>query len=177
MEGSTQAHILGRHLTAQSASASAKLNKLGGDSGAWVGEMTFLDKLGEKERLKSAPKNERQKTDQQQKEMNENSMDDRNKATNAESSAEIIKKVDETSESSEAKDTIVLYTVLAKENCKVWRWSFEDMEVLMSSSTVSFTISRLTFNMLSLPKFLMPLVGPTRCFNPCYDSINCWEGG
>lgn len=49
VEGSTQAHILGRRLSAASTSRETKGDqKIGGDSGAWVGEMTFLEKFGSK---------------------------------------------------------------------------------------------------------------------------------
>jgi hypothetical protein len=48
-EGSTHAHIFGRRLSAQSTSKETKGDKkVGGDSGAWVGEMTFLETFGSK---------------------------------------------------------------------------------------------------------------------------------
>eukprot|EP00980_Cylindrotheca_fusiformis_P000702 scaffold168_cov124-Cylindrotheca_fusiformis.AAC.2 len=49
VEGSTEAHIRGRRLTAASTSRETKGDqKVGGDSGAWVGEITFLEKYGSK---------------------------------------------------------------------------------------------------------------------------------
>jgi CRP-like cAMP-binding protein len=46
VDGSTHAHILGRRVTAASTSPVTRGDQLeGGDSGAWVGELTFLDKL------------------------------------------------------------------------------------------------------------------------------------
>jgi CRP-like cAMP-binding protein len=49
VEGSTQAHILGRTLSGASTSRETKGDqKIGGDSGAWVGEMTFLQNFGSK---------------------------------------------------------------------------------------------------------------------------------
>jgi CRP-like cAMP-binding protein len=49
VEGSTRAHILGRRLSAASTNKGTKGdNKIGGDSGAWVGEMTFLEVFGSK---------------------------------------------------------------------------------------------------------------------------------
>lgn len=49
VEGSTQAHILGRRLSAASTSRETKGDqKTGGDSGVWVGEITFLEKFGSK---------------------------------------------------------------------------------------------------------------------------------
>lgn len=44
VEGSTRASILGRYLTAASTAPMAKAEKEGGNAGAWVGEMTFLDR-------------------------------------------------------------------------------------------------------------------------------------
>ena len=51
IEGSTRANILGRHLTVMSTVPSSK-KKVGGDSGAWIGEMNFLEQLFEKEQSK-----------------------------------------------------------------------------------------------------------------------------
>jgi CRP-like cAMP-binding protein len=53
IEGSTRAHILGRQLTAISTNPDTKGDqKEGGDSGAWVGEMAFLDRFWTKEQGK-----------------------------------------------------------------------------------------------------------------------------
>lgn len=136
VDGSTQAHIQGRHLTAQSTSADAKFKRLGGDSGAWVGEMAFLDRLGDKERQKISPKkNDRQKSDGEVKGAEEASQ-----IAKAEESiqrpSEASKEKSGPGESVPLKKAVVLYTVLAKEDCQVWKWSFEDMESLMSSSIV-----------------------------------------
>jgi CRP-like cAMP-binding protein len=44
LKGSTHAHILGQRLTAASSSPQTRGDQLeGGDSGAWIGEMAFLD--------------------------------------------------------------------------------------------------------------------------------------
>lgn len=46
VEGSTHAHILGRRLTAASTNPNTRGDQLqGGDSGAWIGEMAFLEWL------------------------------------------------------------------------------------------------------------------------------------
>ena len=53
VEGSTQAHVLGRSLTAASTTPQTKgSQKVGGNSGVWVGEMAFLHQLAEKEKAK-----------------------------------------------------------------------------------------------------------------------------
>ena len=49
IQGTTKANILGRHLTAASSAPSSK-QKVGGDSGAWIGEMAFLEQTFENER-------------------------------------------------------------------------------------------------------------------------------
>lgn len=53
IQGSTRANILGRHLTAAS-SAPERKRKIGGDSGAWIGEMAFLEQVFEKDHKKVA---------------------------------------------------------------------------------------------------------------------------
>jgi CRP-like cAMP-binding protein len=138
VDGATQAHIKGRHLTAQSTSANAKVNRLGGDSGAWVGEMAFLDRLGEKERQKAAPsKVERKKNSGDGKEETGKMTEDPKTEEIVQTSSAVAKQIDAPPGPAASKTAFVLYTVLAKEDCKVWKWSFEDMESLMSSSTVS----------------------------------------
>jgi hypothetical protein len=49
----------------------------------------------------------------------------------------------------------VLYTILAKEDCKVWRWFFKEMESLMSSSTVSGVTQTYPTRMSTLPTFVL----------------------
>lgn len=151
VDGSTQAHIKGRHLTAQSTSTDAKLKRLGGDSGAWVGEMTFLDRLGEKEQQKKAPsKVERPQNEGDGKEAIEK-LSESPKVEESEAPSE--QKVGAGAPAL-SKTAFVLYTVLAKEDCKVWMWSFEDMETLMSSSTVSvaqidpWTLTKLYYRLI-----------------------------
>ncbi len=54
-EGATRALILGRFVTAASTNPDTKGDqKAGGDSGAWIGEMAFLDRLWELEQKKTA---------------------------------------------------------------------------------------------------------------------------
>jgi CRP-like cAMP-binding protein len=57
VKGSTQAHILGRRLSAASTSRETKGDqRIGGDSGAWVGEMTFLERFGSKVKMSEQAK-------------------------------------------------------------------------------------------------------------------------
>jgi CRP-like cAMP-binding protein len=147
IEGSTQAHILGRHLTAASTSDKTRGDalRIGGDSGAWVGEMTFLEHYFQKVQMK-----------------NKTGTTASTKTTTARSTAGSIAEaagghqVSDTSGGvrSAAEDkpketpppvvavpaarpTLskeILYTILAEEDCTVLAWSFAEMEELMSSS-------------------------------------------
>ena len=110
VEGTTQAHILGRHLTAASTTENTKGDqKEGGDSGAWAGEMSFLDQFWEKEQAKL-------KTKKSTKPGNEEDV----KEANATDSKKVLGKA--------------FYTIIATKDCTVMRWSHEDMEELMTSS-------------------------------------------
>jgi CRP-like cAMP-binding protein len=108
VEGTTQAHILGRHLTAASTTEDTKGDqKEGGDSGAWAGEMSFLDQFWEKEQAKL--KRTTKPGDVEEV-----------KETNATDSKKLLGKA--------------FYTIIATKDCTVMRWSHEDMEELMTSS-------------------------------------------
>jgi CRP-like cAMP-binding protein len=110
IEGSTHAHIFGRQLTAASTNADTKGDqKAGGDSGAWVGEMAFLDRFWEKEQGKYSRRSD---------DAEEESLDDK-------SGEHVPRRV----------VGAAIYTILADEDCTVMAWSHEDMEELMESST------------------------------------------
>jgi hypothetical protein len=95
VDGTTQAHILGRHLTAASTTPETRgTRQAGGDSGAWIGEMAFLDSFWENEQGKR----------------NEDGESNRRLGT-------------------------AIYTIMALEDCIVLRWSHEDLEDLMRSSS------------------------------------------
>jgi len=183
VEGSTQAHIMGRHLSAQSASASAKL-KLGGDSGAWVGEMTFLDRLGEKERLKHtrAPKPAEQRKVEDEVRIEpgaEKEAEELKLTEEVEKRSEPIKENDDAIAPAQAKTNVVLYTVLAKENCVVWKWSFDDMEALMLSSMVRSLLACGIGNPCNWFS-LVPHVtaaGPSWCSYTRHDVFDCRKSG
>jgi hypothetical protein len=116
VHGSTQAHIKGRHLTAQSTSPKTKGDqKQGGDSGAWIGEMRFLDRYWEAQQ-KSSP--HKMKTKQAE-------------------AAKTKDKVQAGLKDPPFEASTVLYSVLAREDCVVWAWSYDEMACLVSSSTVS----------------------------------------
>ena len=135
IDGSTQAHIMGRHLPAQSASADAKFANLGGNSGAWVGEMAFLAQLGEKDRQMTARTQLEQKYG---KEADVKTPESTEAGEDSLTPSESSKEKGATDQLTPAKTPLALYTIVATENCVIWKWSFDEMESLMSSSVVSF---------------------------------------
>ena len=114
VHGSTRASILGRHLTAVSLGQNKNEANLGGDSGAWIGEMACLEHCWEKEQNKSRPN-----TSVESEGVNETSTDENSNATN--------------NNVSQGPRT-ALYTIVAAEDCELLQWSFEDMEKLFGRS-------------------------------------------
>ena len=190
VEGSTSASILGRHLTSMSTNAnngggeaynSNRFDgtaKLGGDSGVWIGEMTFLDKLYQEEKEKVA-KNKR--TTSKTKQPNATATTANNANENNKDNA--IDEVIPVSSSSSSSTTTTknkanssagvassasasaplpvphkkimphtaMYTIVANEDCTVWKWSDEDMAGLFKSSpvrTVQYSIYIYQFEQL-----------------------------
>ena len=137
VKGSTSASILGRHLSSHSVSSDGRgSEKPGGESGVWIGEMKFLDALWEKDQAAIDRQKEQKaaKTSTKCKVIsndarNEDPVEEENGSIHAEQAAQSI---------AQENSRLALYTILAKEDCVVWRWSFEDMEKLMSSSTVCY---------------------------------------
>ena len=111
VSGSTQASILGRHVTAASTTPETKGDqKHGGDSGAWIGEMAFLDSFWEKEHAKL--KLTKKKTEDPEK---ENATDEQQSST----------KVDLTK---------AILTIVTTEDTTMMRWKHDDMAELMNTS-------------------------------------------
>jgi hypothetical protein len=128
VHGSTSASILGRHLSSHSVSANPKKsgNTPGGDTGRWIGEMVFLDWLWEKEQVRIV-KVKLSKVEHQENE----------RPTMHPVEAATTKASRLLNAAGEVEDTpTAIYTIVAKEDCIIWRWSFDDMEKLMSSSKV-----------------------------------------
>jgi len=122
VEGSTNALILGRRLTAASTTIETRGDKKeGGDSGAWAGEMAFLKQFWEKE----------QRSATQQKD---------DKATNTEPKKERSENDDlpttvKSKPSNGGISEAYIYSIVATEDCTIMSWSHEEMEELMKSST------------------------------------------
>lgn len=121
IEGSTNALVLGRRLTAASTTIETKGDqKEGGDSGAWAGEMAFLKQFWEKEQRSITQQNE---------ERVHNIPSGDPKGQN--DSKVNVKPYPTGSSVSEA----YIYSIIATTDCTVMSWSFEEMETLMKSST------------------------------------------
>ena len=121
VEGSTNALILGRRLTAASTTIKTKGDQMeGGDSGAWAGEMAFLKQFWEKEQRSITQQSEDKAT-----------MDSNKQTTKQSDSNTTVKSKPSSGGISEA----YIYSIIATEDCTVMSWSFKEMEDLMKSST------------------------------------------
>jgi len=119
IRGNTIASILGRRLTAASSHPGDSKN-MGGDSGAWIGEMVFLQQFGQKEALRTMFKNRNQSADE--------SNDEKQKTTSPSSSLDTkLKRA--------ATEGKALYTIIAETDSDLIEWSFDDIEELMRKST------------------------------------------
>lgn len=135
VDGSTDALVLGRRLTAASTNLDTKGDqKEGGDSGAWAGEMAFLKQFWEKEQKSIIPHNEEDTVAIKDEEGDNN---------NDKTTMSIDSKVTTKSPSPARRPTgllasrfeIYLYSIIAAEDCTIMSWSHEEMEELMKSST------------------------------------------
>jgi CRP-like cAMP-binding protein len=135
VDGSTRANILGRHLTAASTTPMAHKDQVGGASGAWVGEMTFLEAYWIKEQSKHLPAHIEEK-EEEPEEKKDNAV------------AAVVGKKGKAADGDETKPFQVvarappklkankaLYTIIAKEDCTILRWSHADLESVMERST------------------------------------------
>ena len=120
VKGSTRASVTGRHLTAIGSKPGNRSRFAGGDSGAWIGEMAFLQSLWVKDHaLKRPPFPVADKDD----------------------------KVEEASSTKEEKVTTIcdslnegkpnamaLSTIVAVDDVEIIEWTFDDMNELMKTS-------------------------------------------
>ena len=133
VQGSTKASLLGRHLTAVSVTPTAHEEKKGGASGAWIGEMAFLENCWVRD-SGSRVVNER-KTRKKvvvEKEVSKAGVDSSSSATQSTAPKKFIPPQDVPVE---MKSKRALYTIVAKEDCTILRWSHADMQDLMARST------------------------------------------
>jgi CRP-like cAMP-binding protein len=131
VKGSTQAHILGRRLTAASTNSETRGGqKEGGDSGAWAGEMAFLKRFWEKEQGKiSVPENT--PLVQQPDEGKSTIVEEASKHISTRAKEPLV---NQTKSSGQGGGEPALYTIMAAKDCTVMSWTHEDLEELMESS-------------------------------------------
>ena len=124
VEGSTNALVLGRRLSAASTNFETKGDqKKGGDSGAWAGEMAFLKQYWEEE--------QRQQRSIIQQSENKGASIETTKQATANADPKVNVKTWPTGGISEA----YIYSIIVTEDCTVMSWSHKEMEELMKSST------------------------------------------
>mmetsp|Transcript_48710 Transcript_48710/g.55188 ORF Transcript_48710/g.55188 Transcript_48710/m.55188 type:complete len:429 (+) Transcript_48710:955-2241(+) len=127
VEGSTDALVLGRRLTAASTNSDTKGDqKEGGDSGAWAGEMAFLKQFWEKEQKSIIQHTEDTTTNNEEKDE-----DDYDEIARIVDSKMNIKSPPAGGISS---FDVFLYSIIAAEDCTIMSWSHKEMEALMKSS-------------------------------------------
>lgn len=124
VRGHTRANVMGRHLTAMGSARGNRHSMQGGNSGAWIGEMAFLQSLWDQdqESTKSLQKKFSKKIS--------NSSDEDATLGSARGNVEgtIIRAG--LPPSDEPHGT----TIVAVEDIELVEWSFEDMQKLMKSS-------------------------------------------
>ena len=131
VDGWTRANIAGRYLTAVSISPQLHESR-GGASGAWIGEISFLNMYGRKqqEKLGSSAANQKQASPTVET-TESSSTDDPGEKDNPPVSVAPKRY----SRDHEAGLGYALYSVVAKEDSTVMVWSHEEMESLMGKST------------------------------------------
>jgi CRP-like cAMP-binding protein len=130
VDGSTDALVLGRRLTAASTNHDTKGDqKEGGDSGAWAGEMAFLKQFWEKEQKSIIHHN-----DEDTVAIKDEEGDNNDKITTNIDSKVNMKSSPPTGLLA-SRFEIYLYSIIAAEDCTIMSWSHEEMEELMKSST------------------------------------------
>lgn len=135
VDGSTRANILGRHLTAASTTPKAHRDQVGGASGAWVGEMTFLEAYWIKEQSKHlpAPIEEEEEESEEKEDEDAEEVEKLKNSKDAADEKKPFKVVPRAPPKPRAQKA--LYTIIAKEDCTILRWSHGDLEKVMERST------------------------------------------
>jgi CRP-like cAMP-binding protein len=151
IEGSTRANILGRHLTAASMTPEMHQNRPGGASGAWVGEMAFLEAYWLKEQTKNSSSNLSNAIANESDDSAANlrfsiiqqESESRMQTKASKSSVNVPSGEDSKGATTEQsvpglgplKARTALFTITAREDCRILEWSHDGMEKLMSKSS------------------------------------------
>lgn len=126
VRGNTRANVKGRHVTAMGSVNGNRYSMKGGDSGAWVGEMAFLQSLWDKDH---APKSLKKRPSGQKP---SGSDKDSEEGSALGSEGTIIRSG--LPPSDEPFKYCFISTIVAVEDIELIEWSFEDMEKVMKSS-------------------------------------------
>lgn len=118
VKGSTRASVTGRHLTAIGSKPGNRSRFAGGDSGAWIGEMAFLQSLWVKDHQMKHPPFP---VAEEKKEEVPSKKDDSVKTI-----------CDSLNEGK--PNAMALSTIVAVDDVEIIEWTFEDMEALMKTS-------------------------------------------
>jgi len=158
VSGSTRASILGRFLTAASTTPTSRAERVGGASGAWIGEMALLERVWLKEQGRSSSSsnsNASNNISRKKSKSNGSNGEQQRKVTPSNSgttpATTVKEKKDRPPEttpspppippptqapaSPQFKASHSMYTIVAQEDCTVLRWSHDDMQELMEKST------------------------------------------
>ena len=123
LRGKTRANVLGRHLTAIGSAPGNRDKNVGGDSGAWVGEMAFLQSVWDKDHAPDKLQKRTSKPNQQNGNENSSSAD-----------AAVIKSGLPLNKVNGPYKYCAISTIVAAEDIEVIEWSFQDLEKVMKSS-------------------------------------------
>ena len=128
VSGRTEASILGRHLTYASSLPGNSVRQKGGDSGAWIGEIQFLESFWQKEQI------QRRNTKSPMKSfLRRGDSDDGG-------GAEEVDDVDDEEEDfdidsySAGRGGRALHTIVCTEPATLRKWKHEDLEELLKAS-------------------------------------------
>ena len=130
VSGRTEASILGRHLTYASSLPGNNVRQKGGDSGAWIGEIQFLESFWQKEQI------QRRNTKSPMK----NFLAQRRGDAEDAGGADTIDDIDDDEEDfdidgySAGRGGRALHTIICVEPAKLRKWKHEDLEDLLKTS-------------------------------------------
>ena len=121
VKGSTRASVTGRHLTAIGSKPGNRSRFAGGDSGAWIGEMAFLQSLWVKDHALKRPPFPVADKEEKKEEVSSSKKEEKVKTI-----------CDSLNEGK--PNAMALSTIVAVDDVEVIEWSFDDMEELMKTS-------------------------------------------
>jgi CRP-like cAMP-binding protein len=150
--GSTRASVLGRFVTAASTTPTARSERAGGASGAWIGEVSLLEKvwISEQSRLSSSSNSNVSIASKTSNSSSVSSLSKSKSGKNVEGQevADLKQNGSATVKANASEEQPfaqpptpslsagrAMYTIVAEEDCTVLRWSHDDMQDLMARST------------------------------------------